>query len=56
VLLEIATDPPGFGVDEPLLELGRKLQLPPWMEPQRADIEAALPPFKVPTITPEDER
>ena len=55
VLLEIATDPPGFGVDEPLLELGRRLQLPPWMEPQRADIEAALPPLKVPDVASGDE-
>ena len=56
VLLEIATDPPGFSIDEPLLELGQKLQLPPWMEPRREDIEAALPPFKVPAIAPEDDR
>ncbi|MDQ4133044.1 MAG: ring-cleaving dioxygenase [Actinomycetota bacterium] len=48
VLLEIATDPPGFGIDEPLLELGRRLRLPPWLEPSRADIERALPPLKVP--------
>lgn len=48
VLLEIATDPPGFGIDEPLLELGRKLRLPPWLEPQRAEIARALPPLKVP--------
>lgn len=48
VLLEIATDPPGFGIDEPLLELGRRLKLPPWLEPNRADIERSLPPLKVP--------
>lgn len=48
VLLEIATDPPGFGIDEPLLELGRRLRLPPWLEPSRADIERSLPPLKVP--------
>lgn len=46
VLLEIATDGPGFDYDEPLLELGRKLRLPPWLEPQRADIERALPSVK----------
>jgi glyoxalase family protein len=45
VLLEIATDPPGFTVDEPLLELGRRLRLPPWLEPSRQQIEAALPPL-----------
>jgi glyoxalase family protein len=47
VLLEIATDEPGFAVDEPLLELGRALRLPPWLEPSRAQIEAALPPLSV---------
>ena len=34
VLFEIATDAPGFAVDEPLLELGRSLKLPPWLEPR----------------------
>ncbi|HET7414946.1 MAG TPA: ring-cleaving dioxygenase [Arthrobacter sp.] len=48
VLLEIATDQPGFTVDEPLLELGRNLKLPPWLEPDREQIAAALPPLKVP--------
>jgi glyoxalase family protein len=47
VLLEIATDEPGFAIDEPLLELGRSLKLPPWLEPSRAQIEAALPPLRV---------
>jgi glyoxalase family protein len=45
VLFEIATDDPGFAIDEPLLELGRTLKLPPWLEPDRAQIAAALPPF-----------
>jgi glyoxalase family protein len=49
VLLEIATDEPGFAVDEPLLELGRALKLPPWLEPSRAQIEASLPPLRVPS-------
>jgi glyoxalase family protein len=48
VLFEIATDPPGFTVDEPVAELGSALRLPPWLEPQRARIEAALPPIEVP--------
>ncbi len=43
VLFEIATDAPGFAVDEPLLELGRHLKLPPWLEPDRQQIAAALP-------------
>ncbi|ASU84225.1 ring-cleaving dioxygenase [Nocardiopsis gilva YIM 90087] len=47
VLLEIATDGPGFDYDEPLLELGRKLRLPPWLQPDQAQIEAALPPLKI---------
>ena len=38
VLFEIATDQPGFAVDEPLLELGRHLKLPPWLEPNRDQI------------------
>jgi glyoxalase family protein len=48
VLLEIATDQPGFTVDEPLLELGRSLKLPPWLEPNREQIAAALPPLRNP--------
>jgi glyoxalase family protein len=48
VLLEIATDPPGFTRDEPLMELGRQLKLPPWMEPRRDQIAAALPVLKLP--------
>lgn len=48
VLLEIATDQPGFTVDEPLLELGRSLKLPPWLEPNREQIQAALPPLTIP--------
>jgi glyoxalase family protein len=48
VLFEIATDPPGFTIDEPLLELGRRLRLPPWLEPRREAIEANLPPLRVP--------
>jgi glyoxalase family protein len=43
VLFEIATDNPGFMVDEPLAELGTHLLLPPQHEPLRAQIEAHLP-------------
>ena len=43
VLFEIATVPPGFTVDEGPADLGRGLKLPPWEEPHRAAIEAALP-------------
>ena len=44
VLLEIATIPPGFLVDEELEQLGQELKLPPWEEPNRETIEAGLPP------------
>jgi glyoxalase family protein len=43
VLFEIATDNPGFGIDEPWDKLGTGLLLPPQYEPRRADIEAILP-------------
>ena len=43
VLFEIATDRPGFTVDEPAADLGRSLQLPKWYEPRRAELEAVLP-------------
>ena len=46
VLFEIATDTPGFDIDEPLLELGKKLKLPPWLEPNREQIEAVLTPIQ----------
>ena len=43
VLFEIATDPPGFAIDEPPGSLGKALKLPPFLEGRRAAIEAALP-------------
>jgi glyoxalase family protein len=43
VLFEIATDPPGFAIDEPPGSLGEALKLPPFLEGRRAAIEAALP-------------
>jgi predicted esterase/catechol 2,3-dioxygenase-like lactoylglutathione lyase family enzyme len=45
VLFELATDPPGFTVDEPLEHLGEALKLPPQYEPHRAEIESVLPPI-----------
>jgi glyoxalase family protein len=42
-LFEVATDGPGFAVDEDPSALGEQLVLPPWLEPQRDRIEAALP-------------
>jgi glyoxalase family protein len=44
VLFELATLDPGFTADEPLGRLGNDLKLPPWEEPNRAEIESALPP------------
>jgi glyoxalase family protein len=52
VLFELATDGPGFGVDEELAHLGESLVLPPWLEPQRLAIAAALPPLRSPIVQP----
>jgi glyoxalase family protein len=46
ILFEIATDPPGFAVDEPVEKLGEALKLPSWLEALRPRIEAALPPIQ----------
>jgi glyoxalase family protein len=48
VLFEIATDGPGFAIDEDPATLGEHLVLPPWLESHRGEIEAALPPIKPP--------
>ena len=48
VLFEIATDPPGFSIDEPVAEFGRSLKLPSWLESQRDEIEASVTPLTVP--------
>ncbi len=45
VLFELATDGPGFARDETPEHLGEALILPPWLEEQRAEIEAGLPPL-----------
>jgi len=49
ILFEIATDPPGFAVDEAEAELGTHLKLPPQHERHRAEIERVLPPIRVPS-------
>jgi catechol 2,3-dioxygenase-like lactoylglutathione lyase family enzyme len=49
VLFEIATNNPGFTVDETAEKLGTKLMLPPWLERDRAAIERAVPPVHLPT-------
>ena len=48
VLFELATDGPGFAVDEDRAHLGESLVLPPWLEPNRAAIESNLPPLVMP--------
>ncbi|HVT56970.1 MAG TPA: ring-cleaving dioxygenase [Thermoanaerobaculia bacterium] len=48
VLLELATEGPGFAVDEDPRHLGESLVLPPWLEPQRGEIERSLPPLAPP--------
>ena len=50
VLFEIATDPPGFLIDQKPEELGQKLVLPKWLEPKRGYIEKALPSIDVTNI------
>jgi glyoxalase family protein len=47
VLFEIATDGPGYDVDEDPDKLGQKLILPPWLESKREMIEKRLPEIKV---------
>lgn len=45
ILFEIATDGPGFTIDEPLESLGQRLSLPPFLEDRRAEIEATIKPL-----------
>ncbi|WP_219835023.1 ring-cleaving dioxygenase [Paenibacillus sp. R14(2021)] len=52
ILFEIATDPPGFANDETADQLGQKIMLPSWFEPNRAKIEANLLPIEVRELTP----
>ena len=50
VLFELATDGPGFAVDEDPKHLGESLVLPPWLEAQRREIEAMLPVLNAPAL------
>jgi glyoxalase family protein len=47
IVFELATDGPGFDRDESLDKLGETLILPPWLEPQRQQIEASLPKITI---------
>jgi len=48
ILFEIATDPPGFTLDEPLEALGEQLRLPLWYEERRPNLLRILPPLRLP--------
>jgi glyoxalase family protein len=50
-LFEVATDGPGFSVDESVDSLGERLILPPWLEPRRGEIERELPRLTSPVRT-----
>jgi glyoxalase family protein len=47
VLFEMATDPPGFTLDEPIESLGEALRIPEWLEPRRGMIERRLLPISL---------
>jgi glyoxalase family protein len=50
VLFEIATETPGFAIDEPIDSLGGSLKLPEWLEPNRTSIEENLAPLALKPI------
>jgi glyoxalase family protein len=52
VLFELATEGPGFAVDEDRAHLGETLVLPPWLEPNRAEIMSMLPQLEMPRAAP----
>jgi catechol 2,3-dioxygenase-like lactoylglutathione lyase family enzyme len=56
ILFEIATDTPGFLIDESRAELGTHLRLPPMYEPNREQIERMLPPVRLPQASVERGR
>jgi len=50
ILFEIATDPPGFMVDQKNEDIGQKLLLPAWLEPDRKYLEKVLPKVTAPAL------
>ena len=54
VLFELATDGPGFAVDEDPAHLGESLVLPPWLESHRGPIESMLPTLHLPSAVTKD--
>jgi glyoxalase family protein len=55
VLFEVATNPPGFMIDEKAEDLGTHLMLPPWLESMRKEIEKVLPQVHLPTKEKEQQ-
>jgi glyoxalase family protein len=51
VRLELASEGPGMTADEVPAELGTHLALPPWLEPQRSELERHLPALRLPGAT-----
>ncbi|MGZ5471695.1 MAG: ring-cleaving dioxygenase, partial [Nitrososphaeraceae archaeon] len=47
ILFEIATDPPGFTIDQKIEDLGSRLVLPTWLEPVRESLEKVLPKIEL---------
>jgi glyoxalase family protein len=46
LLVEIATDPPGFAIDEPAETMGSELRLPPWLKATAEELEGKLRPIR----------
>jgi glyoxalase family protein len=55
VLFEIATDPPGFAIDETAEHLGERLMLPSFLESRRSNIVHALPPLTLSSTQQREE-
>ena len=47
LLLEVATDGPGFTIDEEVASLGTELRLPAWLQSEREQIEQGLQPLEL---------
>ena len=56
VLFEIATDPPGFTLDQKVEDLGERLMLPKWLEPVRERLEKVLPKIDLPKYNKDNSK
>ena len=56
VLFEIATDPPGFTLDQRVEDLGERLMLPKWLEPVRERLEKVLPKIDLPKYNKDNSK